>query len=90
LLVLDRSFLDLREHRLRELDRPMQVFQVGGGAYALLRSLDMLPGNLPSLASSFVGRHDELAASAEAKRSFRMRPCPLAWPSSTASPAATS
>ena len=57
--------VDLGEHRLRDLDRPVQVFQVGGGTFAPLRSLDVLPGNLPSLPSSFVGRQAELAAVAK-------------------------
>src|SRR4029077_526955 len=56
---------DLGEHRLRDLDRPMRVFQVGGGTFGLLRSLDVLPGNLPSVASSFVGRQVELVAVAK-------------------------
>ena len=59
------ALVDLGEHRLRDLDRPMQVFQVGGGRFAPLRSLDVLPGNLPSLTSSFVGRQAELAAVAK-------------------------
>jgi class 3 adenylate cyclase len=54
--------VDLGEHRLRDLSAPMRVFQVGGGTFAPLRSLDVLPGNLPSLASSFVGRELELTA----------------------------
>ena len=48
--------VDLGEHRLRDLDRPMRVFQAGTDGFPPLRSLDVLPGNLPSLASSFVGR----------------------------------
>ena len=28
------ALVDLGEHRLRDLDRPMQVFQVGGGTFA--------------------------------------------------------
>jgi len=58
----EAALVDLGEHRLRDLDRPMHVFQVGDGAFAALRSLDVLPGNLPSLASSFVGRREELGA----------------------------
>ena len=52
---------DLGEHRLRDLDRPMHVFQVGGGGFPALRSLDGLPGNLPEQVTSFVGRQDEVA-----------------------------
>jgi len=66
------ELVDLGEHRLRDLDQPVQVFQVGGGSFAPLRSLDVLPGNLPSLASSFVGRHEELAALAEELGSRRL------------------
>ncbi len=62
-LVGDRSTLtDLGEHRLRDLDRPMHVFQVGEGSFAALRSMDVLPGNLPVQLTSFVGRREELAA----------------------------
>jgi predicted ATPase len=52
---------DLGEHRLRDLDRPMHVFQVGAGSFPALRSLDRLPGNLPEQVTSFVGRQAELA-----------------------------
>jgi len=62
-LVPDTVVLaDLGEHRLRDLDRPMHVFQVSGGSFAALRSLDILPGNLPVQLTSFVGRDQELAA----------------------------
>src|SRR6516165_7523211 len=37
------SLIDLGEHRLRDLDRPMHVFQVGGGSFPALGSLDRLP-----------------------------------------------
>src|SRR5579862_3715740 len=56
------QLVDLGEHRLRDLDRPVRVFQVGAGEFEALRSLDALPGNLPLLATSFVGRDGELAA----------------------------
>ncbi len=52
---------DLGEHRLRDLDRPMHVFQVGGGSFPALASSDRLPGNLPEQATSFVGRQSEVA-----------------------------
>jgi class 3 adenylate cyclase len=55
------NLTDLGEHRLRDLDRPMHVFQVGAGSYPALRSLDSLPGNLPEQATSFVGRQREVA-----------------------------
>jgi predicted ATPase/class 3 adenylate cyclase/DNA-binding CsgD family transcriptional regulator len=58
---------DLGEHQLKDLGRPERVFQVTGpglGAeFGSLRSLDnpALRHNLPSQATSFVGRADELA-----------------------------
>jgi predicted ATPase/class 3 adenylate cyclase len=55
------GFTDLGEHRLRDLDRPMHVFQVGAGSFPALASLDRLPGNLPGQVTSFVGRQAEVA-----------------------------
>jgi predicted ATPase len=55
------SLVDLGEQRLRDLDRPMAVFQVGPGSFPSLRSLDSFLGNLPEQATSFVGRDTEMA-----------------------------
>ena len=55
------ALVDLGEHRLRDLDRPMHVFQVGERSFAPLRSLDAFPGNLPVQLTSFVGRERDLA-----------------------------
>ncbi|MGO9081141.1 MAG: LuxR C-terminal-related transcriptional regulator [Streptosporangiaceae bacterium] len=58
---------DLGEHRLKDLGRAERVFQVTGpglaGGFGPLRSLDdpALRHNLPSQATSFVGRAGELA-----------------------------
>jgi class 3 adenylate cyclase len=60
------GLVDLGEHRLRDLDRPMHVFQIGDGTFPPLRSLSAFPGNLPLQLTSFVGRHDELASVAKA------------------------
>jgi predicted ATPase len=60
-LAGEMSFTDLGEHRLRDLDRPMHVFQVGAGSFPALRSLDRVPGNLPEQVTSFVGRQREVA-----------------------------
>jgi len=60
------ALVDLGEHRLRDLDRAMRVFQVGGGSFGALRSLDAFPGNLPRQLSSFVGRERELAKTVQA------------------------
>jgi predicted ATPase/class 3 adenylate cyclase/DNA-binding CsgD family transcriptional regulator len=58
---------DLGEHQLRDLGRAEQVYQVTGpglsGGFGRLRSLDdpALRHNLPSQATSFVGRAGEMA-----------------------------
>ena len=58
---------DLGEHRLKDLGRAERVFQVTGpglaGGFGPLRSLDdpALRHNLPSQATSFVGRDAEVA-----------------------------
>jgi class 3 adenylate cyclase len=65
-------FVDLGEQRLRDLDRPMHVFQVGQEAFPPLRTLDAYPGNLPLLATSFVGRESELVELEEALKTNRL------------------
>jgi len=58
------ELVDLGEHRLRDLGRPERLFQIVGAGlereFAPLRSLDVLPGNLPVQATSFVGRDDDV------------------------------
>jgi class 3 adenylate cyclase len=66
------ELVDLGEHRLRDLDRPMHVFQVGGGTFGALRSLDAVPSNLPTERSAFVGRERELGVVAGLVRSARV------------------
>jgi predicted ATPase len=68
----DVVLVDLGEHRLRDLDRPMHVFQLGAGRFPPLRSLDSFLGNLPLQVSSFVGRERELERGNEALRSSRV------------------
>ena len=56
---------DLGTHRLRDLDRPEQVFQVAArdlpGDFPPLRSLSTRRSNLPVQLTSFVGRERDLA-----------------------------
>jgi predicted ATPase/class 3 adenylate cyclase len=59
-LVEGVALADLGEHRLRDLSAPQRVFQVGQGSFPQLRSLNVLPGNLPGQPTHFVGRVDEL------------------------------
>jgi predicted ATPase/class 3 adenylate cyclase len=68
----DRALVDLGEHRLRDLDRSMHVFQVGAGSFPALRSLSSFPGNLPRQLTSFVGRQEELAFIAKAFEASRL------------------
>jgi class 3 adenylate cyclase len=54
------SLRDLGEHRLKDLARPEQVYQLLApdltAEFPPLRSLDALPNNLPGTLTSFVGR----------------------------------
>ncbi|HKY48432.1 MAG TPA: adenylate/guanylate cyclase domain-containing protein, partial [Acidimicrobiia bacterium] len=58
------SFRDMGEHRLRDLAEPERVFTVVHPGFEspieTLRSLDVLPTNLPAQLTSFVGRDQEL------------------------------
>jgi predicted ATPase/class 3 adenylate cyclase len=60
------SLRDLGEHRLRDLARPEQVYQLLAPDLAAdfppLRSLDVLPNNLPRQLTTFVGREAEVGA----------------------------
>src|SRR3954471_7799673 len=55
------ELMDLGEHRLRDLRRPLWVFQFGREEFAPLRTLDTFPGNLPAQVSSFIGRQAEVS-----------------------------
>jgi predicted ATPase len=68
----EMPLVDLGEHRLRDLDRPMHVFQVGEGSFPPLRSLSAFPGNVPMQLTSFVGRQEEVAAVAKALEASRL------------------
>ena len=64
------ALVDLGEHRLRDLARPVRIFQLTGPGlrpeFPPLRTLEAFAGNLPVQLSSFVGRADELAGLAAA------------------------
>ena len=59
------DLIDLGEHRLRDLGRPLRVFQLVHDGhwddFPPLRTLDSFPGNLPAQVSSFIGRKAEAA-----------------------------
>ena len=60
------ELVDLGEHRLRDLSRPERVFQLVAPGLEVeflpLRSVDVLPTNLPVQLTSFVGRAEEVKA----------------------------
>ena len=64
------ALVDLGEHRLRDLARPVRIFQLTGPGlradFSSLRTLEAFAGNLPVQLSSFVGRAGELAGLAAA------------------------
>jgi predicted ATPase/class 3 adenylate cyclase len=51
----------LGEHRLRDLAAAQQVFQVGEGTFPPLRSVDVVPTNLPTMRTEMIGRTEEIA-----------------------------
>jgi predicted ATPase/class 3 adenylate cyclase len=59
------DLIDLGEHQLRDVARPMRVFQLAHPTlradFPPIRSLDEVPGNLPRQLTSFVGREGEVA-----------------------------
>ena len=65
------SLRDLGEHRLRDLAHPHRLFQVMAADLAAdfppLKTLSVLPNNLPVQLTSFIGRENEVS---EAKRLF--------------------
>jgi predicted ATPase/class 3 adenylate cyclase/Tfp pilus assembly protein PilF len=72
------SFRDLGLHRLKDLGRPEQIFQLEGEGleadFPSLRSLDnpALPNNLPAQPASFVGRAVEVAEVRRLVKSARL------------------
>jgi predicted ATPase/class 3 adenylate cyclase len=68
------GLVDLGEHRLRDLARPVRIFQLTGpglrGEFPPLRTLEAFAGNLPVQLSSFVGRAGELTELAAAVRAW--------------------
>jgi predicted ATPase/class 3 adenylate cyclase len=70
------TLVDLGEHRLRDLSRAEQLFQVAHPElirdFPALRSLDAFAGNLPVQLTSFVGRADDVAGVAKALTESRL------------------
>ena len=58
-LVDGRDLTDLGDHRLKDFDESVRLFQIGAADFPPLKTLNNT--NLPVAASSFVGRERELA-----------------------------
>jgi predicted ATPase len=57
-LVSNRDFAELGEHRLKDFDEPISIFQLGDERFPPLKTISNT--NLPRPASSFVGRDAEI------------------------------
>jgi predicted ATPase len=59
------ALLDLGAHRLKDLSRPQQIFQLAGRGlerdFPLLKTLENRPTNLPAQPTPLIGRERELA-----------------------------
>ena len=70
------DFLDLGEHRLRDLAASLRLYQVRADgletSFPALRTLDATPGNLPVQVTSFVGRELEVKEVGELVRGQRL------------------
>ncbi len=72
----DVSLLDLKFHRLKDLNRPEHIFQVNSvdrpSEFPPLHSLDVVPNNLPVQLTSFVGRAEEMKYLCDEMKSSRL------------------
>ncbi|WP_101951351.1 NB-ARC domain-containing protein [Mycobacterium sp. 3519A] len=70
------TLIDLGMHRLRDLGRPLRVYQLASAhhheEFPPLRTLDSFPGNLPAQISSFIGRQAETSRVISALNASRL------------------
>jgi predicted ATPase len=70
------EFVDLGEHRLRDLSQPQRLYQLRAEGlrerFPAVNTLDQTPGNLPIQATSFLGRERDLAAVGALVRATRL------------------
>jgi predicted ATPase/class 3 adenylate cyclase len=70
------GLVDLGEHRLKDLARPEQIWQLKieglPESFPALKTLDFVPNNLPTQLTSFVGREKELAEGRKLLESSRL------------------
>lgn len=71
-----RDLLDLGEHRRRDLSGVEHLFQLRADGLAtsfpLLKTVNAVPGNLPTQATSFVGRAEEISTLIELVQTDRL------------------
>ncbi|MGH3079056.1 MAG: ATP-binding protein [Gaiellaceae bacterium] len=75
------SLVDLGEHRFKDLSAPERVYQLGEGDFPALKSLHRT--NLPTPATSFLGRRQELDAVAALLSADGVRLLTLTGPGGT-------
>jgi predicted ATPase/class 3 adenylate cyclase len=66
------GLIDLGEHTFAGLEAPERVYQAGNGGFPPLRSVGVIPSNLPAERSVFVGRERELGIVSGLVRSARV------------------
>jgi predicted ATPase len=68
--LLDLRLRDLGEHRLKDFDEPVWIYQLGDGAFPPLKTISNT--NLPRPTSRFIGREREVAEVASLLRKRRL------------------
>jgi predicted ATPase len=75
-LIDGADLVDLGVHRLRDLSASEHLFQVRAPglktAFPSLRTLDVVPGNLPVQSTSFIGRQEEVKQVSELALAHRL------------------
>ena len=70
------SFRDVGDHRLKDFDQPLRLYQVCHpdlpADFPPLRTLAVTPNNLPRALTSFVGREREIGRASCRERVFRV------------------
>src|SRR5262249_2418059 len=80
----DVALRDLGKHRLKDLTRPEQIFQLVvpdlPAAFPPLRTLESRPSNLPTQPTALIGREQEVGAVCALLRQPPVRRVPLTGP----------